>query len=1229
MTNNPIGQKVLSLLLSLTLILSIFGVDTTGAFAAQCGNASQSPVTLYLDSNDGGSITIDATGYTVVGNDHVSYSGDYRITQHDSAETSNAVTVSGGAPDIEIDNININCASNGGCAFTIGSGASVHLTLAGENTLRSSPGDPGLKVPNGAALTVTAQSTGSLTASSMLWGAGIGGGENETGGTVTINGGAVAANGGDNAAGIGGSENGTGGTVIINGGIVAANGGRNAAGIGGGENETGGTVTINGGKVMAYGGNGTGGAGIGGGAGGSGGIVTISHGIVAANGADGGAGIGGGSGGSGGTVSVSNTDTQVNAKGQGGYDIGSGSGGGSGGTLAVSDGATVVMPNAAGTDANKSYQDCRIITGSNESNYDGNHSGTSVPLLTSALTAVPTASGFTLTASVKDPSGSSVTSGTFSFAYTDAKDSGAVQDVSVDPATGTATAAWQSAPDGPIFFTAKYTDSNGAHSATEATFLYNPDPINVFGLYCGGFGYTYDSYLPSPVITVNQNGWYSFQNGGTNHQIRVSNGVLACVTLNSVCIDASDIGGCAFSVEPGARVILTLEGTSTLQSGGSHAGIEVPVGASLTIEEQAANGGTLTAYGGSGSSTGGAGIGSAGVVNTGDPGGGNVTINGGQVEAYGGTGTVAGGAGFGSGGNQNGSGNSAGAVVINGGWVTVTGGTGTRGGAGIGGGGGSSGGNVSIFGSGTSVTATGANGGRDIGSGSGGSSGGFLTVGTGSSAVLIPPSLNLTSGGINAINPQFLNCTVSGSGATGANGSDLAGAYDTNGKIILDVSMPRPSSAKIGEPVTLEASVAKKGASGIITFPGKIQFTMNGAPLGAPVSIAADGTAQTVWTPTSGAAILFGATYVPASNADRFARTDSSSTWPYTPDKLLPTVTSNPTASSVTAGSPLSASKLPGGSAAVNGTAISGKFQWADPTVIVTASGDYPALFIPDDTTDYNTVPVTVLVTVTGSSGSSHETCPSLPSSVTEPSTGAQIDLSGATFPAWVTGVSLSVAPEAANGAPSTPGNAGLPADPQGAAVYHLVISQTGLNLIGSPFVYNIKLLDQNGNPITSFSGTVTVKVAIPAGIHGTPHIFRYEDSTGTFTDLGATVANGFLVFTTTHFSYYVVAGTGDSVTLDTKNYQMPVGAKYQIGVRLTGNKAASVKVTSTNGKVAAAEKLKNGNILVTGKGPGTAYAMIDVYDKKNHLLTHVSVRMDVKTGIRPRGDSTRQIGVF
>ena len=356
--------------------------------------------------------------------------------------------------------------------------------------------------------------------------------------------------------------------------------------------------------------------------------------------------------------------------------------------------------------------------------------------------------------------------------------------------------------------------------------------------------------------------------------------------------------------------------------------------------------------------------------------------------------------------------------------------------------------------------------------------------------------------------------------------------------------------------------------------------------------------------------------------------------------KAATTVTTPPTASQILSSSKLSASTFTGGTVTdSNGTTILGTFAWAQRDRVVTASGNYDAIFTPNDPTDYNTALVSVNVTVTAApsnnSNSSGTPASSLPSGVTDTMSNAQADLSGATMPSGVTSVTLSVTPEAVTpttpgtAIPTAPGAAGGAADLQAAAALHLAVSNPGLNIIGTPVLYNIKLLDQNGNPITGFSGKVTVKIPLPAGMHGVPHVFRYEESTGTLTDMNAVVENGFLVFSTEHFSYYTVAGVGDSITLDTKDYSMPVNGSYQIGLKLTGSKAASVKVTSTNGKVAAAVRLKSGNVQVTGKGTRTAYIMIDVYDSKNHLLTHASVKVEVKTGIRPRGDSTRQIGVF
>ncbi len=75
---------------------------------------------------------------------------------------------------------------------------------------------------------------------------------------VAIDGGIVTANGGSNAAGIGGGNNCNGGTVTIDGGSVTANGEGWASGIGGGAFRNGATVAVNGGTVIAIGGSGYG-----------------------------------------------------------------------------------------------------------------------------------------------------------------------------------------------------------------------------------------------------------------------------------------------------------------------------------------------------------------------------------------------------------------------------------------------------------------------------------------------------------------------------------------------------------------------------------------------------------------------------------------------------------------------------------------------------------------------------------------------------------------------------------------------------------------------------------------------------------------------------------------------------------------------------------------------------------------------------------------------------------
>ena len=159
----------------------------------------------------------------------------------------------------------------------------VHLTLGAGTTLTASQG---INVSSGNSLTISG--TGVLNAFGCEGCAGIGGGINESCGSVTINSGTVNATGSVWGAGIGGGKGGgNGGNITITGGNVTAqcyNSGNAevglGAGIGGGDLGSGGNVLITGGTVYARGNRGS--AGIGGGGYGSGGTITVTGGRVTA-----------------------------------------------------------------------------------------------------------------------------------------------------------------------------------------------------------------------------------------------------------------------------------------------------------------------------------------------------------------------------------------------------------------------------------------------------------------------------------------------------------------------------------------------------------------------------------------------------------------------------------------------------------------------------------------------------------------------------------------------------------------------------------------------------------------------------------------------------------------------------------------------------------------------------------------------------------------------------------
>ena len=152
------------------------------------------------------------------------------------------------------------------------------IILSGTNTVTGFYNEyPGIYVPEGN--TVTIKGSGSLTASSNGYGAGIGGCWGISCGNIEIQDGDITATGGYGCAGIGSGNGSACGTITISGGTVTATGGNSGAGIGSGNAiATCGAITISGGTVEATGGQY--GAGIGSGFESACGTITITSGVT-------------------------------------------------------------------------------------------------------------------------------------------------------------------------------------------------------------------------------------------------------------------------------------------------------------------------------------------------------------------------------------------------------------------------------------------------------------------------------------------------------------------------------------------------------------------------------------------------------------------------------------------------------------------------------------------------------------------------------------------------------------------------------------------------------------------------------------------------------------------------------------------------------------------------------------------------------------------------------------
>ncbi len=213
------------------------------------------------------------------------------------------------------------------------------IQAGGENTTLTIGGTGSLKVwaEHGAGIgsgdndvcgdiTITG---GSITVKVIGTTAGIGSGIGGVCGNITITGGTINVDGTQESACIGSTLDGTCGDITITGGSINVTGDVRGAGIGGGSRNTVcGNITITGGSIIATGGMDAAGIGSGGfyeTAAGSCGDITISGGNITATGGNNAAGIGSGTGGSCGKITIGGTATGTATGGENSpYDIGPG-----------------------------------------------------------------------------------------------------------------------------------------------------------------------------------------------------------------------------------------------------------------------------------------------------------------------------------------------------------------------------------------------------------------------------------------------------------------------------------------------------------------------------------------------------------------------------------------------------------------------------------------------------------------------------------------------------------------------------------------------------------------------------------------------------------------------------------------------------------------------------------------------------------------------------------------
>lgn len=195
-----------------------------------------------------------------------------------------------------------------------------------------------------------------------------------------------------------------------------------------------------------------------------------------------------------------------------------------------------------------------------------------------------------------------------------------------------------------------------------------------------------------------------------------------------------------------------------------------------------------------------------------------------------------------------------------------------------------------------------------------------------------------------------------------------------------------------------------------------------------------------------------------------------------------------------------------------------------------------------------------------------------LPSKITDSNTNITYDLSDVNLPSDVTSTSIGITtiPQSSSD------------DSTFTIVKKLLDSNTFYGKLSGFRLIDLKLLNQNGNPIEPTGGAVTVRIPIPSGMSDNLHVFWFNPTDGSLQDMNAKQEGDYLVFQTTHFSDYAIAQLIPS----------PNGGNSTGGTssgESEGNSATATTVPSSkSGETSSGESKGNSTTAATGSNPTT-----------------------------------------